>query len=171
MALHYASRYPKNVDKLVLCSAPVLADFKVPRFFSLLRTRWLGEVLAPVASPLLWKIGMQASIRRRDPTIDQLVQSFARPFTGRGGSRRLLQLLRWGDPATVMGEAQRLLSTIDVPTLVLHGTGDRAIPVDFARRAAALVPDGRARTLPGGHFLPLEEPDRFTDEVHSFLHG
>src|SRR5688572_6584651 len=80
--------------------------------------------------------------------------------------------------------ASRLLSTsatIDVtelapqvraPTLVLHATGDAAVPFDQGRLIAALVPGARFISLEGRNHILLEcEPawTRFVDEVRCFL--
>jgi pimeloyl-ACP methyl ester carboxylesterase/DNA-binding winged helix-turn-helix (wHTH) protein len=80
--------------------------------------------------------------------------------------------------------ASRLLSTsatIDVtelapqvraPTLVLHATGDAAVPFDQGRLLAALVPGARFISLEGRNHILLEgEPawTRFVDEVRRFL--
>jgi pimeloyl-ACP methyl ester carboxylesterase/DNA-binding winged helix-turn-helix (wHTH) protein len=80
--------------------------------------------------------------------------------------------------------AARLLSTsatIDVtqlapqvraPTLVLHATGDAAVPFSEGRKLAALVPGARFVPLEGRNHILLEsEPawTRFVDEVRRFL--
>jgi pimeloyl-ACP methyl ester carboxylesterase/DNA-binding SARP family transcriptional activator len=69
-------------------------------------------------------------------------------------------------------DVERLLSQVQVPTLVLHARDDRVVPFEQGRLLA--------RTIPGARFVPLEsanhllaegEPawQRFQAEVHEFL--
>jgi pimeloyl-ACP methyl ester carboxylesterase len=65
---------------------------------------------------------------------------------------------------------------IDVPTLVLHISGDRQVPVSEGRLTARLIPGAQFVELPGTNHVALEgQPcfDMFFDEVRAFLaeHG
>lgn len=74
---------------------------------------------------------------------------------------------RWADLP-----ANRPLEQVRVPTLVL--IGERDVP-DFQRIAetiAARAPSARLVTLPGvGHMSNMEAPEKFNEEVLSFLGG
>ncbi|WP_242186285.1 alpha/beta fold hydrolase BchO [Sphingomonas sp. CARO-RG-8B-R24-01] len=53
----------------------------------------------------------------------------------------------------------RDLPKVTVPTLLIHGAADRAIPSASVRQAAALLPDSRVELLPGlGHLAHEERP-------------
>lgn len=61
---------------------------------------------------------------------------------------------------------------VRAPTVVLHATGDAAVPFDQGRRLAALIPGARFVSLESrNHILLEDEPawTRFTDEVARFL--
>jgi pimeloyl-ACP methyl ester carboxylesterase len=65
-----------------------------------------------------------------------------------------------------------LAPQVRVPTLVVHGVGDAAIPFDQGRRLAALIPGARFVSLDSvNHILLEDEPawPRFLDEVRRFL--
>lgn len=169
VAVHYATRFNAAVNRLVLCSPPLLADFKIPWFFRLVRASVAGDLLAPIVKTLVFRVGVRIRITRRDDAVGPIIASFQRPFTGPSGTRRFVQMLRWGDPADVLGRTQALLPFITVPTLVIHGVKDRAIPIDHADRVAALIPRARLQLLDCGHFLPLNCPDALTALVRTFL--
>lgn len=58
----------------------------------------------------------------------------------------------------------------DVPTLVVHGTGDAAVDVAAGRAMARRIPGARFVAVPGaGHCLPLEEPAQFARILGRFL--
>jgi 3-oxoadipate enol-lactonase len=62
------------------------------------------------------------------------------------------------------------VSAIRCPTLVLHGTDDRLVPVENARRLAALIPGSRLVLLEGaGHVYHSEQPEAADRAVLEFL--
>ena len=65
-----------------------------------------------------------------------------------------------------------LAPRVRVPTLVLHGTGDAAVPFEEGRRMAASIPGARFVSLETQNHIMLDhEPawSRFLDEVRRFL--
>ena len=65
-----------------------------------------------------------------------------------------------------------ILSSVHVPTLVLHRTGDRAVSVEEGRYAAEHIPGAKYVELPGEDHLPfVGDADAILDEVQEFLTG
>ena len=57
-----------------------------------------------------------------------------------------------------------------VPTLVLHGTDDRVVPVENARLLDEKLPNSRLETVDGGsHLFFIEEADRVNETLLGFL--
>lgn len=72
--------------------------------------------------------------------------------------------------------ATEIAKQLRVPTLVLHMSGDRMVPVSEGRHAARLIEGAQFVELPGNNHVVLEgQPsfDRFFEEVRPFLaeHG
>jgi pimeloyl-ACP methyl ester carboxylesterase len=64
------------------------------------------------------------------------------------------------------------LETIGVPTLVVHRTGDRSLPVEGARYLAERIRGARLVELPGIDHLPfVGDQDAILDEIEEFLTG
>lgn len=64
------------------------------------------------------------------------------------------------------GDRRKLLRSLDVPTLVLHGEDDPLIPVAAGHDTAASIPGARLRTIAGwGHDLPLALVDELASEM------
>ena len=63
------------------------------------------------------------------------------------------------------------VAQITVPTLVIHGTGDKTVPIEAtAHRMAKLVPGATLIEYEGApHGLTATEPDRVTDDLLDFL--
>ncbi len=64
-----------------------------------------------------------------------------------------------------------ILSTLKIPTLILHGEEDKIIPVERARQMARLIPDANYVELPGaGHATPMESPKAVANALLALLH-
>jgi class 3 adenylate cyclase len=96
--------------------------------------------------------------------------------------RQLARLQRYSVRPGVMGHYYRqtmeapdvtdVLSSIRTPTLVLNRTGNRIVPIDQSRQAAAAIPGVRFVGLPGTDHLAYSEGiDGLLDEVEEFLTG
>jgi class 3 adenylate cyclase len=84
-----------------------------------------------------------------------------------------------GTPATATAWLEMIQETdirgtlpaIRVPSLVIHRTGDRIMPVAHGRYLGEHIPDARYVELPGADHLWWIEGDDILDEVESFLTG
>ncbi|HXU46265.1 MAG TPA: alpha/beta hydrolase [Thermoanaerobaculia bacterium] len=171
VAVHFAARFPDRVTKLALLSPPIFPELRPPWFFRLLRTPGLGDLAAPLVALAIRRGGLRSRIESADPALDGILEDFHRPFRGLSGARRLLRLVRWGDPKEVLARTADLLPGIETPTLILHGRRDGAVPPSFATRAAAATPGARALLLDAGHFLPLDAPETLCEALEVFLAG
>jgi pimeloyl-ACP methyl ester carboxylesterase len=62
------------------------------------------------------------------------------------------------------------LPGVAIPTLIVSGGSSLTLPPERARRAAAMLRDGRLEVLPGvGHFVPMEAPDEVLRRLGAFL--
>jgi len=69
-------------------------------------------------------------------------------------------------------DVRDILSTVRVPTLVLHRTGDRIVHVGNSRYLAERIPGARYVELPGDdHGLLMGDADAFLDQIEEFLTG
>jgi len=69
-------------------------------------------------------------------------------------------------------DVQPVLSSIRVPTLVLHRLGDRIDPIDEGRFVARLIPEARLIELPGeDHQWFVGDTDSIADSIEEFLTG
>jgi len=108
----------------------------------------VGFIAHPVSDPLLhssWITAMQAGLL---PTL-ACVDAFSRT------------------------DFRADLPAINVPTLIIHGTGDKTVPIDpTARAAAAAMPHATLIEYEGApHGLFATEKERFTRDLIDFLGG
>lgn len=70
--------------------------------------------------------------------------------------------------ASAEADVRPFAASLTVPTLVLHGEGDRMVPAELGRELAAAIPGARFQTLPTNNHVPLaDEPafERFCDAI------
>jgi class 3 adenylate cyclase len=69
-------------------------------------------------------------------------------------------------------DVREVLSTVGVPTLVLHREKDSVVPVEYGRYLAQHIPDAKYVELPGEDHLPsVTDMDLLVDEIEEFVTG
>jgi pimeloyl-ACP methyl ester carboxylesterase/DNA-binding CsgD family transcriptional regulator len=158
LGVAYAARCPERVERLVLygtfaSGTSIGTPETQAAMVDLVRASWgLGSrVLADVFGP-----SASASERRELAAIQRTAATAAT-------AARLIEFMYACD-------VREFLSTLAVPTLVVHREGDRAIPVRHARELAALIPGAELVLLPGDAHPPWHgDSDAVLAAVAEFL--
>ncbi|MBD8618080.1 alpha/beta hydrolase [Sphingomonas sp. CFBP 13728] len=139
---------PDGVDEETLASIGAGIEGDRPAFFKTFLQQFLGVgfITSPVSDEVVdwvWSLAMQAGLH---PTLE-----CAKAF-GHTDFRQDLAAFR-------------------VPTLVVHGTSDKTVPIDATGRAAAKgIADSQLVEYDGApHGLTITESDRFTKDLLTFL--
>ena len=143
VAIAYAIKYPRRVSHLILYDSyargEVISTEEVKKSFtSLIRSAWgvgskaLADIFLPGGdvSALKWF----ARLQREAATAEM--------------AAKLLDL-------TYNLDVTDLLPRLRVPTLVIHRTGDKAIPFHLGREMASMIPNSRFVPLEGSIHLPF----------------
>ncbi len=165
IAQEVALRHPDRVRKLVLaCTAPGGEGSVRPAPDVLKKF-----VRSPGGDPeeeirrVLPFLYSEGYLRDRPEEIEEFVRRrLAIPVSVEGHSAQL--------SAAVSHSAWDRLTTIEAPTLVIAGDGDRVVPTENSRRIAQRIPGAKLLILPGApHRLFAENAEAFNREVMSFL--
>lgn len=159
IAVLYAHSFAERVKRLALMSPALFPDMRPYYLFRLLRKPVVGELLAPCVHLLIWRVAMRRACRGGDTDSQLALAAFEMPFRGPLGPWHMMRVLRWGKPSQVLGGMPGLLPELRPRTIIFHGANDPAIPVSFAYRAAALIPNSKLAIVEGGHFVPLNCPE------------
>ncbi len=68
-------------------------------------------------------------------------------------------------------DSRASLPTLTVPTTVISGQDDQVCPPPLQAELVDLCPAAELVSVPGGHMLPLEDPDRVAAEVVRVIDG
>jgi pimeloyl-ACP methyl ester carboxylesterase len=166
MNLLFAATYPDRTRATILLSsfARILAAPDYPWGAS---PAFLDAFLARVESDWGTGVGLGALApsSANDPAVRRLWARFQRMAASPGTAVHILRMASETD-------ARSVLSSIRVPALVVHRTGDRFIPVEHGRYLAEHIPRARLVELPGDDHLPqFGDSDAVLDEIQEFLTG
>lgn len=180
----YAAAHPQNVDRMVLVTpGPIEAQYDA--IFEAERQSRTAPALLQQQGEL---IGLLLSGQAPDPlaTCEQLFSIYfpayfhdaANMANLRGSwcdmtptAANLLPFTMFAGRASLGPDFNLapMLSSIQVPALVIHGAGD-AIPLASTAGYANALPNGELLVMDGaGHFPWMEEPTEFFTRVNNYL--
>ena len=156
VALAFARVYPERVSGLGLVSSQVLAD---PPDRKEARYKSAAEVADK---------GIASVVETMTPkfTADPRLQQFAR------------QSMEQQQPAAYIGalkamaervDSTPLLSSLQIPVVIVHGDADALIPIDRAREVKAAVPGAHLVEVAGAGHMPMMEAKEETAEALKHL--
>jgi pimeloyl-ACP methyl ester carboxylesterase len=163
VAQELAIRHPDAVDRLILLATRPPAPAHVASATPL----WALATAPPPADRSLddhirqlWASFTGPGFAETHPElIDEIAAAVTRRVTPRAG---LFNQAR----AVAAWHGAARLTRLRVPTVVMHGTADRLIPVGNGRRLAELIKASRYVELAGvGHLIPYEAPEQFAEIV------
>jgi len=163
MSILFAATYPKRTAALVLYGtyAKRIQSDDYPWAPS-----WEERIEAASSFEEQW--GQEADLGAMAPNADAAMKRWwatrARAAASPGSARDLILMNSQID-------IRELLSTINVPTLVLHRTGDRDSRPEEGRFIAERIPEARFVELSGVDHVPWMDSDQILDEVEEFLTG
>lgn len=153
IALELAIRGSRAVDRLVVVEAPLFADSTA---------------------------GLTGFLNQPSEELVESLPAELRDAVVRGGRRasRLLDALRFLAYETSLladlagqGDADfDGMAGLEQPTLLIYGQDSSCLPA--GERAAEVMRHAKLEVLPGGHYLPLEQPRQVSELMSGFLaHG
>ena len=160
MAALFAATYPQRCRGLVLYGT-FASSFLTPEELEA-RLRYIDQVWGSGES-----LPRFAPSRQNDPALQQWWGRFERLGASPAAAIALARMNSQIDISNI-------LSTVRVPTLVIHCTGDKLVKVESGRFLAEHIPGARLLELPGDdHFFFIHEQTaiKIGDAVEEFLTG
>jgi pimeloyl-ACP methyl ester carboxylesterase len=171
VAQRLAAQHPELVDRLVLVASVNAGE---RRAWERARRRLRGmRIAGPVVerNPFVVRSAIRVALRVmvHDPRqvtremVDGYTAGLARP----GTARCMVQMARCAFDEEILD-----LGSLHLPTLVISGASDRAVPPEIGDAIAQGLADARHVVLPDtGHLVPEEAPGRLHALLEAFLSG
>jgi class 3 adenylate cyclase/pimeloyl-ACP methyl ester carboxylesterase len=159
----FAATYPKQVSELILWGVPIRgADFLTPEL-----AEFYPEAIEHYGEGRFIEIYAPSMVGNRE--FEDWWGRYERACLSPGMARKLLEL-------QLQTDISGILDAIRVPTLVLHRTEDRVVPIEVGRELADQIPNARLVELPGTDNYPWtgdwkRDCEPMIDEVEEFLTG
>jgi haloalkane dehalogenase len=166
IGLRWACDHPGAVVGLVITNTGFFPDHEWMEIATTMRTPIQGEALVNSVSREAFATLLEAASDKLDESaLDEYWKAFRTP-EGRQGMLDLYRSVDLDEFRTY----QKMLSALDVPTLILWGKADEYIPVEYATRFAEQIQGSKLVYLDDvRHFLFDDEPERCAKEVATFL--
>ncbi|MCB1247165.1 MAG: alpha/beta fold hydrolase [Acidimicrobiia bacterium] len=166
IAMLFAATYPDRVDSLILLGT---AATGVPVDWTdedreAASQRWdvVADLWGTADSPIVDRFAPSLA---GDPDFRRWFARFERSSAERDSIRAFLDLNLYLD-------VREILPDIDVPTLVIHRTGDRAQPVEDGRELGRAIPAARYIEVPGNdHFGYAGDMSSWIDPIEEWVAG
>jgi pimeloyl-ACP methyl ester carboxylesterase len=166
MCMLFAATYPERTSSIVLYgsyahsgAAPEYewthSDESRVAFRRLLEEKWGGP----------FGLAERAPSMVNDPAFVRWWSSLLRQSASPSAALALIEM-------NAQIDVRPILPTIQVPTLIIHREGDRAMKTEEARYMADTIPGARLALLPGDDHLPwVGDSEAILDAMHEFLTG
>jgi pimeloyl-ACP methyl ester carboxylesterase/DNA-binding SARP family transcriptional activator len=163
MALMFAHTYPERVESLTLFGS---GAYMLPRDITEeQRVENRERRVAEWGTPQSRMVDDFAPSQAANQEYRSWHQRYERVAASTDSLRDLLDVVSEMD-------VREILPSIEVPTLVLHRTGDQRVGVDLGRELAREMPNARLLELPGDdHFAYVGDLDEWMPEVERFVTG
>jgi 2-hydroxymuconate-semialdehyde hydrolase len=165
ISMRLAVQAPDRVERLVLMGSGGAPDLFTPELLRLITfyNDPTVEAMAELMSCFVYdpaffdgKLEEIAAARMPRASRDDVKRSHLATFT-------------LGAPLDLSDE---VLGAIEQPTLVVHGREDRIMPVAAGYHFAERIPNAQLHVFPkAGHWMQLEQPQRFANLLRAFLRG
>jgi pimeloyl-ACP methyl ester carboxylesterase len=167
MSISFAATYPERVSSLIIYGSS-------PRFSS-------SEDFLPERREFFERVRRDTRSIVEHWGEGRSLELFWPSVAGNEGMRRAFGLWERASASPAMVSAvfaawweidvTDVLGVIRVPTLVLHRTGDRVLPVEAGRYLANAIPDARLVEQPGVDHMVLADTEPLVGEIERFLTG
>ena len=171
VAQRVALAYPARVERLVLLAAVDASEAAPWHDRRRLNPSLIGLVDLALRFPPLVGFASRRIVRGivSDPAYGtpEVIDGYVRPVLVPGTARAVARMVE-----ATLREPVADLSRIAVPTLVLSGQHDRAVPLAVGEGIARRIPGARHVVIPQtGHLSAEERPEVFVEELLAFMHS
>lgn len=166
MTLLFAATYPDRVASVFLFgSGPAIHTARTPAEIAARREVHRRHAEAWGTADSRVAEGFAPSLAVADPGFVTWHQRYERLSASRDSLEDLLEL-------TLHMDVREALPQVTAPTLVVHRTGDRVVPVELGHEAAERIPGARMLEQPGeDHFAYAGDVDAWMDVYEHFVTG
>lgn len=181
VAWSFAEAYPEMVEKLICCNIPRPGAFRkrLMTSWSQFRKSWymfffqnerIPELLSTADDMKMLEGAFRGEmgIRNRQNFTDEDLESWKYAFSMNGASFKYPINYYRNIFRNSSGPRKDLV--LEMPTLIIWGTGDGALDVEAAEDSLNTLRNGSMKKIPGAsHWVQQDEPEKVNEYIREFL--
>lgn len=163
VSLSVAIQHPERVQKVVVIGSPIVGSSLSP-LLKLFGMRSIGSVVYKNLKIFQFSMRALSPFYCRDPRWADMMERDTNQLTLASFFSSIASLRRT--------DLRPDLSCVQVPAMGMYGHRDIVVSPQEWKPMLAGIPSARIERFPGsGHFIMLDEPERFRRILHEFLAG
>ncbi|HSZ41590.1 MAG TPA: alpha/beta hydrolase [Trebonia sp.] len=170
----FAARQPERLRTLTLTNCDTDGNFPPPEFAPVIEIAKKGELaamfVAVAGDSAAWRTSpLAAGYEHPENTSDEAWREYLTPVGGTIERARVFERILCSLDPKDLAAIDGALRALDVPTLIVWGTGDEAFGVEWAHRLRDTIPGAKAVIEVEGAktFFPEERPDALVPHLRA----
>jgi pimeloyl-ACP methyl ester carboxylesterase len=170
----FAARHAERLRTLTLTNCDTEGNFPPAEFAPVIEMAKNGELAATLAAltgdPAAWRTSpLAAGYEHPESTLDEAWLEYLTPVAGTLERARVFERILCALDPKDLTAIDGALRALDVPTLIVWGTGDPVFGVEWAHRLRDTIPGAKAVIEVQGArtFFPEERPDALVSHLRA----
>ena len=165
-----AAHYPERVDRLILVN-PAAIPYPMTTISKIYQLPFVGEFVNAIPGEALMKNNIRTMrFYDRNKVTEEYCKEVLQPLCIKGSYAGTMFILRNVLKEPYVEQEADLLAKMTIPTLIIHGREDKAIPLDRSKRLNDLWKGSKLVIFDKAGHSPHEEyPEKFNSLALGFL--
>ena len=170
ISVYVAAHYPERVDRLILVD-PSVIPYPMTTIGRIYQLPFIGEFMNSIPGDALMKNNIRTIwFYDKNKASDEYCREVLQPFCIKGSYAGMMFILRHVLKEPYVEREANLLANMAIPTLIIHGREDKAIPLDRSQKLNDLWKISKLVIIDKAGHSPHEEyPDKFNKLAIKFL--
>ncbi len=170
ISVYVAANYPERVDRLILVG-PAVIPYPMTTMGRIYQLPLIGEFINAIPGDALMKNNIRTIwFYDKSKATDDYCQEVLQPLCIKGSYAGLMFILRNVLKEPYVEKEANLLAKMNIPTLIIHGREDKAVPLERSQKLNGLWKESKLVIFEKAGHTPHEEyPEKFNKLAIEFL--
>jgi pimeloyl-ACP methyl ester carboxylesterase len=170
ISVYVAAHHPERVERLILVD-PAVIPYPMTTIGKIYQLPFVGEFMNAIPGDALMKNNIRTIwFYDKNKATEEYCQEVLQPLSIKGSSYGTMFILRNVLKEPYVEKEANLLAKMSIPTLIIHGREDKAIPLDRSKRLNDLWKGSKLVIFDKAGHSPHEEyPEKFNKLAIEFL--
>ncbi len=170
ISVYVAAHYPERVDRLILVD-PAVIPYPMTTIGKIYQFPFIGEFMNAIPGDALMKNNIKTIwFYDKNKVTEEYCKEVLQPLCIKGSYAGTMFILRNVLKGPYVEKEANLLAKMSIPTLIIHGREDKAVPLDRSKKLNDLWKGSKLVIFDKAGHSPHEEyPEKFNKLAIEFL--